>query len=204
MQHEGFISLLDDDDDDDDDDDEDEDDDDNDDDDIDDDEYWEKKFTHINYKRYIEMSDKAFGPTLQKWFSVSKPTCGICSVQPAHLLRKDPGYLETLETVPLSESSFSLVKKLGNYRYFVFGTTLQSVMFSPQYTYACYLLLKLRDNHSVPGNTLLFRTECELDGISMGGMISYLSMYPMNIPTIMLEWIMDETLIKIYLKAEED
>lgn len=57
--------------------------------------------------------------------------------------------------------------------------TLQSVMFSPQYTYACYLLFKFRDNHSVPHNTRLFRTECKL-----GIMISYWSTYPMNIPTI--------------------
>ncbi|GKD31266.1 serine-threonine/tyrosine-protein kinase catalytic domain-containing protein [Tanacetum coccineum] len=188
MQHEGLISLLDDDDDDDDDND----------DDID--EYWEKKLPQ-NYQRYIEMSDKPLDYATKKelylifchgfladkgqlWFSVSKPMRGICSVQPAHLFPNYRFYVETSQTLSLSESRFSLVKKLGNYEYFVFGTTLLSVMFSPQYNYACYLLFKLRDNHSVPDNTLLFSTECELDGISMGGMISYWSMYPMNIPTI--------------------
>ncbi|GJV12297.1 hypothetical protein Tco_1353838 [Tanacetum coccineum] len=155
MQHEGLISLLDDDDDDDDDND----------DDID--EYWEKKLPQ-NYQRYIEMSDKPLDYATKKELYLI-----FCH-----------GFLADKGQLVITLLWFSLVKKLGNYEYFVFGTTLLSVMFSPQYNYACYLLFKLRDNHSVPDNTLLFSTECELDGISMGGMISYLSMYPMNIPTI--------------------
>jgi hypothetical protein len=60
-------------------------------------------------------------------------------------------------------------------------------MFSTQYTYACYLLFKFRDNPSVPDwsmYTLLFGTECWLDRISICTMQSYWSMYPLNIPTI--------------------
>jgi hypothetical protein len=62
--------------------------------------------------------------------------------------------------------------------------TLQSVMFSPHYTYACYLLFKFRDNTSVLDNAHLFKTASKLDGVSIGTIFIYRSTYPLNIPTI--------------------
>ncbi|GJY16072.1 protein FAR1-related sequence 5, partial [Tanacetum coccineum] len=79
---------------------------------------------------------------------------------------------------------FSWQTRLGRGNDYLFETTLQSVMLSPQYTYACYL--KFKDNYyNVRDSiTVLFKTECKLDRIFMGEMISYWSKYPMNIPTI--------------------
>ncbi|PWA43630.1 hypothetical protein CTI12_AA534300 [Artemisia annua] len=57
-------------------------------------------------------------------------------------------------------------------------------MFSPQYTYACYLLFKFRDNPNIiPGNTILLKTECWLDNVSIGRMFAYWSTYPLKITT---------------------
>nr|GEU56507.1 protein kinase-like domain, phloem protein 2-like protein [Tanacetum cinerariifolium] len=164
-------------------------------DDMDDDEYWEKKLPE-NYQRYIEMSDKPLDYTTKKelyrifcqgfladkgqmWFSMCKSTHGICSLLAANKL-SDNCY----PTISVSESRFSLVKNLLIDDDLSSQTTLQSVMFSPQYTYACYLVFKFRDKPSVPDNTAVLKTECILDRDSVAVMFLYWSTYPLNIPTI--------------------
>ncbi|PWA71042.1 serine-threonine/tyrosine-protein kinase catalytic domain-containing protein [Artemisia annua] len=124
-----------------------------------------------------------------QWFSICKSTNGICS-----LLSSANKIYSLTTAIDISESRFGCAIKLeiffrifrwaskfSDLKFFHFKTKLESVMFSPQYTYACYLLFKFSDdNPRIPDNTVLFKTECKLDEVSMGKMISYRSTYPMN------------------------
>ncbi|PWA86399.1 protein kinase-like domain, Phloem protein 2-like protein [Artemisia annua] len=180
-------------------------------DDIDGGEYWEKKLPE-NYQRYIWMSDKPLDYTTKKelyqifcdgfladdgkmWFSMCKSTHGICSLLSAiKIIGHRNNYVQDIS--PFESrfliiphiSRFKVVKKLNAdyHQYFLFKTRLRSVMFSPQYTYACYLLFKFRDINAsiILDNTVVLKAECWLDNVSIGGMFVYWSRYTLNIPKI--------------------
>ncbi|GJR01543.1 serine-threonine/tyrosine-protein kinase catalytic domain-containing protein [Tanacetum coccineum] len=166
-------------------------------DDVDDDKYWEKKLPD-EYQRYIEMSDKPFDCTTKKelylslsqgflgcngqlWFSLCKSTSGMCLILPAtHILR----HYKDLKTLSLSESRFKEVVRLETRNTNSFSCRLGSFMFSPQYTYACYLVFKYEDNQVVSNDASFYKAECTLGDNNMiqGTLFAHLT--SVNIPAV--------------------
>ncbi|GJY09275.1 serine-threonine/tyrosine-protein kinase catalytic domain-containing protein [Tanacetum coccineum] len=144
-------------------------------DDVDDDEYWEKKLPD-DYQLYIEISDKPLDYTTKKelylslcqgflacngqlWFSLCKSTSGICLILPAtHIL----SHYEDLRTLPLSESRFKEVVRLETHKSHSFSCRLGSFMFSPHYTYACYLVFKYEDNQVLSSDACFYKAKYHL------------------------------------------
>ncbi|GKB37612.1 serine-threonine/tyrosine-protein kinase catalytic domain-containing protein, partial [Tanacetum coccineum] len=164
------------------------------DDDDDDDEYWEKRLPD-EYQRYIEMSDKPFDYTTKKelylslcqgflgcngqmWFSLCKSTSGICSILPATHISSQ----YHLKTLSLSESRFKEVVRLETHKNYSFSCRLGSFMFSPHYTYACYLVFKYEENQVVSHDACFYTAKCNLgdNNMTQGTVSTSVS----NIPTL--------------------
>ncbi|GJZ42685.1 serine-threonine/tyrosine-protein kinase catalytic domain-containing protein [Tanacetum coccineum] len=162
------------------------------------DEYWEKKLPD-EYQRYIEMSDMPLDYTTKKdlylslcqgflgcngqvWFSLCKSTSGICSIlRAAHIISHN----RNLETRYLSQSRFKEVVRLEIQYDYCFWSRLGSFMFSPHYTYACYLVFRYKDNQ-VPSNDASFYTaKCNSrDNIMIQGTVfAHLNLVT-NIPVV--------------------
>lgn len=80
--------------------------------------------------------------------------------------------------------------KLRARLWFTLEYRLWSPIFSPQYTYACYLVFKFDFSYKFdysythPHDTRLFKAKCRLDGVDHAKMDAYMSLFPVNIPTI--------------------
>ncbi|GKB10897.1 kinase-like domain, phloem protein 2-like protein [Tanacetum coccineum] len=146
-----------------------------------DDEYLGKKLP-TGFQDCIEMADNHLDDTNQRelylrfcegflgnngrlWFSLCKST-GFPTNQNKYITR------------------FSEVKKLHDTSSFCFKCKLESPMFSPEYTYACYLVFKLEDNHILHDEIRLFKLACKTDEISQGTLCVHFNLSSMNIPTI--------------------
>ncbi|GJW19535.1 serine-threonine/tyrosine-protein kinase catalytic domain-containing protein [Tanacetum coccineum] len=113
-----------------------------------------------------------------------KSTLGICSMLPAtHVLTKDPSY-KKLETLSISESRFKEALRLGTNNVYNFTCGLGSFMFSPHYSYACYLVFKFDDNHVLSDDIHLLESEYNLGETTQGTVFVHMNPSLINIPTI--------------------
>ncbi|GJT42143.1 serine-threonine/tyrosine-protein kinase catalytic domain-containing protein [Tanacetum coccineum] len=167
-------------------------------DDVDDDEYWEKKLPD-EYQRYIDMSDKPFHYTTKKelyislcqgflgcngqlWFSLCKSSSGICLMLPATHILSDYKYLKPLSVF---ESRFKEVVRLETHDKYSFSCGLGSFMFSPHYTYACYLVFKYEDNQVLSNEACFYKVKCNLGDNNMIQGIVFAHLTSMtNIPAV--------------------
>nr|GEV72842.1 hypothetical protein [Tanacetum cinerariifolium] len=150
------------------------------------------------YQRYIEMSDKPFDYTTKKelypilcqgflgcngqlWFSLCKSTSGICSILPAtHILSHD----WNRKTRSLSESRFKEVVRLETYNGYRLSCRLGSFMFSPYYTYACFLVFKYEDNQVLSNDASFYKAECNLGDNNIIQSTVFAHFTSVNIPAI--------------------
>ncbi|GJT56368.1 serine-threonine/tyrosine-protein kinase catalytic domain-containing protein [Tanacetum coccineum] len=154
------------------------------------DEYWEKKlplsdkpFDYTTKKElYLSLCQGFLGCNGQLWFSLCKSTSGICSIlAAAHIISHN----RNLETRYLSQSRFKEVVRLEIQHDYCFSCRLGSFMFSPHYTYACYLVFRYKDNQVPSSDASFYTAKCNSrDNIMIQGTVfAHLNLVT-NIPVV--------------------
>ncbi|GKC08435.1 serine-threonine/tyrosine-protein kinase catalytic domain-containing protein, partial [Tanacetum coccineum] len=115
------------------------------------------------------------------WFSLCKSTSGMCLILPAtHIL----SHYKDLNTLSLSESRFKEVVRLETHRTYCFSCRLGSFMFSPRYTYACYLVFKYEDDQALSNDACFYKARCNLgDNYMIQGTV-FAHLTSVNIPVL--------------------